>query len=380
MSGKPVAEQEIGNALLQDVVAYAETAISRRKYLLHYFGEDFDEISGLGADMDDNTRNPKKKEQAMHELKKLLMVVRDTKEKYKMKDVAATLKGDSNAMLKSHKTDTRDFFGSGKDRDLSYWIGLIRQAFVNDYLKKELEQYGVLKLTDKGWFFIDNPTSFMMTYDHVYDQNENFKLVKPGKIVGGDAKLMKLLVSLRKKVGQKFGVPPFAVFQDPSLEDMCLKYPIDILELQQIHGVGEGKAKKYGKDFVSEISKYVTENDIVRASDLVVKSTGENSGLKLYIIQNTDKKIPLNDIASSKGLSMNDFIKSLESIVFSGTKININYYIDEILDEEQVEEIFDYFMEAETDKIQDALDEFDGDYEEEELRLMRIKFINEVGN
>jgi ATP-dependent DNA helicase RecQ len=220
----------------------------------------------------------------------------------------------------------------------------------------------------------------MMTYDHVYDQNENFKLVKPGKIVGGDAKLMKLLVNLRKKVGQKFGVPPFAVFQDPSLEDMCLKYPVDIQELQNIHGVGEGKARKYGKDFVSEISKYVEDNDIVRASDLVVKSTGENSGLKLYIIQNTDKKIPLNDIASSKGLSMNDFIKSLESIVFSGTKININYYIEEILDEDQVEEIFDYFMEAETDKIQDALDEFDGDYEEEELRLMRIKFINEVGN
>ncbi len=380
MSGKPVAEQEIGNALLQDVVAYAETAISRRKYLLHYFGEDFDEVNGLGADMDDNTRNPKKREQAMYELKQLLMVVRDTKEKYKMKDVAATLKGESNAMLKSHKTDTKDFFGSGKDRDLSYWIGLIRQAFVNDYLKKELEQYGVLKLTDKGWFFIDNPSSFMMTYDHVYDQNENFKLVKPGKIVGGDAKLMKLLVNLRKKVGQRFGVPPFAVFQDPSLEDMCLKYPIDIQELQQIHGVGEGKAKKYGKDFVSEIAKYVEENDIVRASDLVVKSTGENSGLKLYIIQNTDKKIPLDDIASSKGLSMEDFIKSLESIVFSGTKININYYIDEILDEDQVEEIFEYFMEAETDKIQDALDEFDGDYEEEELRLMRIKFINEVGN
>jgi ATP-dependent DNA helicase RecQ len=380
MSGKPVAEQEIGNALLQDVVAYAETAISRRKYLLHYFGEDFDEVNGLGADMDDNTRNPKKREQAMHELKKLLMVVRDTKEKYKMKDVAATLKGESNAMLKSHKTDKKDFFGSGKDRDLTYWIGLIRQAFVNDYLKKELEQYGVLKLTDKGWFFIDNPSSFMMTYDHVYDQNENFKLVKPGKIVGGDAKLMKLLVSLRKKVGQKFGVPPFAVFQDPSLEDMCLKYPVDIQELQNIHGVGEGKARKYGKDFISEIYKYVEDNDIVRASDLVVKSTGENSGLKLYIIQNTDKKIPLNDIASSKGLSMNDFIKSLESIVFSGTKININYYIEEILDEDQVEEIFDYFMEAETDKIQDALDEFDGDYEEEELRLMRIKFINEVGN
>ena len=380
MSGKPVAEQEVGHALLQDVVAYAETAMSRRKYLLHYFGEDFDEVNGDGADMDDNTKNPKKREQAQNQLQMLLEVVRDTKEKYKMKDLAATMVGQSNAMLKSHKTDQKIFFGCGKKQDISYWIALIRQAFVNDFLKKELEQYGVLKLTDKGWYYIDNPSSFMMTYDHVYNDDNKINIVKPSKISGGDPALMKLLKDLRKKVGLKNQVPPFAVFQDPSLEDMCIKYPISQAELLNVHGVGEGKARKFGKGFVDLIANYVEENQIVRASDLVVKSTGENSGLKLFVIQNTDKKIPLDDIASAKGLEMHDFIKTLESIVFSGTKINIDYYIEEVLDEDQVEEIFDYFMEAETDKIQEALDEFDGDYDEEELRLMRIKFINDVAN
>lgn len=380
MSGKPVAEQEVGHALLQDVVAYAETAMSRRKYLLHYFGEDFDEVNGDGADMDDNTKNPKKREQAQNQLQMLLEVVRDTKEKYKMKDLAATMVGQSNAMLKSHKTDQKIFFGCGKKQDISYWIALIRQAFVNDFLKKELEQYGVLKLTDKGWYYIDNPSSFMMTYDHVYNDDNKINIIKPSKISGGDPALMKLLKDLRKKVGLKNQVPPFAVFQDPSLEDMCIKYPISQAELLNIHGVGEGKARKFGKAFVDLIANYVEENQIVRASDLVVKSTGENSGLKLFVIQNTDKKIPLDDIASAKGLEMHDFIKTLESIVFSGTKINIDYYIEEVLDEDQVEEIFDYFMEAETDKIQEALDEFDGDYDEEELRLMRIKFINDVAN
>ena len=380
MSGKPVAEQEVGHALLQDVVAYAETAMSRRKYLLHYFGEDFDEVNGDGADMDDNTKNPKKREQAQNQLQMLLEVVRDTKEKYKMKDLAATMVGQSNAMLKSHKTDQKIFFGCGKKQDISYWIALIRQAFVNDFLKKELEQYGVLKLTDKGWYYIDNPSSFMMTYDHVYNDDNKINIVKPSKISGGDPALMKLLKDLRKKVGLKNQVPTFAVFQDPSLEDMCIKYPISQAELLNVHGVGEGKARKFGKAFVDLIANYVEENQIVRASDLVVKSTGENSGLKLFVIQNTDKKIPLDDIASAKGLEMHDFIKTLESIVFSGTKINIDYYIEEVLDEDQVEEIFDYFMEAETDKIQEALDEFDGDYDEEELRLMRIKFINDVAN
>ncbi|MGB0776658.1 MAG: RecQ family ATP-dependent DNA helicase [Flavobacteriaceae bacterium] len=380
MSGKPVAEQEIGHALLQDVVAYAETAMSRRKYLLHYFGEDFDEVNGLGADMDDNTRNPKKREQAQNQLLLLLEVVRDTKEKYKMKDLAATMVGQSNAMLKSHKTDQKPFFGCGKDKDISYWIALIRQGFVNDFLKKELELYGVLKLTDKGWYYIDNPSSFMMTYDHVYSDEDKVNVIKPSKISGGDKLLMKQLKELRKKVGAKNGVPPFAVFQDPSLEDMCLKYPITMDELLNIHGVGEGKARKFGKPFIDLIKLYVEDNGITRADDLVVKSTGENSGLKLFVIQNTDKKIPLDDIAKAKGLEMDAFIKILESIVFSGTKINIDYYLEDILDEDQMEEIFDYFMEAESDKIQEALDEFDGDYDEEELRLMRIKFINDVAN
>ncbi|MGB0837056.1 MAG: RecQ family ATP-dependent DNA helicase [Flavobacteriaceae bacterium] len=380
MSGKPVAEQEIGHALLQDVVGYAETSISRRKYLLHYFGEDFDEINGLGADMDDNTKNPKKKEQAQMQLVKLLEVVRDTKETYKMKDIASVLTGQSNALLKSRKTDEKPFFASGEDREYGYWIALIRQAFVNDFLRKELEQYGVLKITDKGWHYLDNPSSFLMTYDHVYNDDDKVTVVKPSKIGGGDQKLMRLLKDLRKKVGTKNGVPPFAVFQDPSLEDMCLKYPSTIEELGGIHGVGEGKARKFGKDFVALISKYVEDNGIVRPDDLIVKSTGENSGLKLYVIQNTDKKLPLDDIAAAKGLKMDEFIKTLESIVFSGTKINIDYYLEDLLDEDQMEEIFDYFMEAESDKIQAALDEFDGDYDEEELRLMRIKFINDVAN
>lgn len=378
MSGKPIAEQEVGHALLQDVVGYAETSISRRKYLLHYFGEDFDEINGLGADMDDNTRNPKKKEQAQDQLKCLLEIVRDTQERYKMKDLAMILVGQRNALLSSHKTDEQAFFGKGSYKDLSFWTALIRQAFVNDFLRKEIEQYGVLKLTDKGWYYLDNPTSFLMCYDHVYDENTNVNIVKPGKIGGGDQKLLKMLKDLRRKVGSNNNVPPFAVFQDPSLEDMCIKFPVDSKELLAIHGVGEGKARKFGKPFVELIARYVEDNDIVRPNDLIVKSTGENSALKLYIIQNTDRKIPLDEIASSKGLDMNDFIKILESIVFSGTKVNIDYYIEELLDEDQIEEVFDYFMEADSDKIQEALDEFDGDYDDEELRLMRIKFMSEV--
>jgi ATP-dependent DNA helicase RecQ len=378
MSGKPVAEQEVGHALLQDVVGYAETSISRRKYLLHYFGEDFDEINGLGADMDDNTRNPKKKEQAQDQLKCLLEIVRDTQERYKMKELAMILVGQRNALLKSHKTDEQSFFGKGSYKDLSFWTALIRQALVNDFLRKEIEQYGVLKMKDKGWFFIDNPESFLMCYDHVYDDNHNQVVVKPNKIGGGDQKLLNILRDLRRKVGAKNKVPPFAVFQDPSLEDMCLKFPVNLDELNSIHGVGEGKARKFGKPFVELIAKYVEENGIIRPDDLIVKSTGENSALKLYIIQNTDRKIPLDEIASSKGLDMDEFIKILESIVFSGTKVNIDYYIDELLDEDQIEEILEYFMEADSDKIQEALDEFDGDYDDEELRLMRIKFMSEV--
>jgi len=382
MSGKPVAEQEIGNALLQEIVAYAETSISRRKFILHYFGEDFDEENGEGADMDDNSRNPKPKEEAKDDVVKLLTVVRDTKEKFKTKEIVRVLVGKTNAMISSHKTDEKSFFGIGKDKDKEFWMALTRQVLVAGLLKKEIERYGILNLTESGKEYLKNPESFMMTKDHVYSKDDTGNIVTAEKSNGAvaDEHLLKLLRDLRKREAQKHEVPPFVVFQDPSLEDMSLKYPITMNELLNIQGVGEGKAKKYGKAFVELISKYVEENDIVRPDDLVVKSTGANSALKLYVIQSVDRKLPLDDIASAKGLELPELIKEMEQIVFSGTKLNIGYWIDEILDEDQQEEIHDYFLEADTDSISAAIDEFDGDYEDEELRLYRLKFISEVAN
>jgi len=383
MASKPVAEQEIGHALLQEVVGYAETSMNRRKYLLHYFGEEFDEVNGLGAEMDDNTKNPKKKLEAKEQVVQLLTVVKKTNEKYKSKDIVSTIIGKENAMLTSHRTPSKPFFGIGSDKIDSYWMALIRQVLVAGYLRKEIEQYGVLKMTPMGLEFLKNPVSFLMTENHVFNTEEDNSIItnsKSSNQISTDENLIKLLKDLRKSIASKHGVPPFIVFQDPSLEDMALKYPISFEDLTAVHGVGEGKAKKYGKEFIQLIADYVKENDILRPDDLVVKSTGVNSGLKLYIIQNTDRKLPLIDIAQSKGLGMDELIKEMEAIIFSGTKLNIDYSLDDLLDEEQQEEIFDYFMEAKTDKIQDALDEFDGDYDEEELRLMRIKFINEVAN
>ena len=382
MSSKPVAEQEIGHALLQEVVGYAETSMNRRKYLLHYFGEEFDAISGDGADMDDNSRNPKKKHEAKVDVVKLLSVVKQTLQKYKSKDIVNTLIGKENALLTSHKTHLQPFFGIGKDRTAAYWMALIRQVLVVYFIKKEIEQYGVVKLTDKGLIYMDTPSSFLMTEDHSYTEENDNTIITNAKSSGGvaDVVLVSLLKGLRKKVATKQGVPPFAVFQDPSLDDMALKYPISIEELSTVHGVGEGKSRKFGKEFVSLITTYVAENDVLRPDDLIVKSTGVNSGLKLYIIQNTDRKLPLEDIAKSKGKEMMDLIKEMEAIIYSGTKLNIDYALDDLLDEDQQEEIHEYFMEAESDSIQEALDEFDGDYDEDELRLMRIKFINEVGN
>ncbi|MFZ2284555.1 MAG: ATP-dependent DNA helicase RecQ [Lutibacter sp.] len=382
LSGKPVAEQEIGNALLQEVVGYAETSMSRRKYLLHYFGEDFDEVNGLGALMDDNAINPKKKHEAEIELKMLLEVVVKTYQKYKAKELVNTLTGKINAQLKSHKTDEQPFFGCGKEHDGKYWMALIRQALVARYINKEIEQYGVIKITDKGTDFIGNPSSFMMTEDHVYDESADATILTNGNGTGtsADEVLLKMLKELQKSVAKKNGVPPYAVLLEPSLEDMALKYPMTMDELKNIYGIGEGKANKYGKPFIELIAKYVEENDIIRPDDFVVKSTGVNSGLKLYIIQNTDRKIPLEDIAKSKGLSFNELIEEMQGIVYSGTKINIDYCIDELLDEDQQEEIFNYFMESKSDRIQEALDEFEGEYDEEELRLMRIKFMSQVAN
>ena len=381
MSGKPVAEQEIGHALLQEVVGFAETSMSRRKFILHYFGEEFDNETGEGGMMDDNMRHPKKKHEATAEAKKLLEVVLKSNQQYKSKEVVNVLIGKVNALIKSHRTDTQEYFASGADHEAAYWMALLRQLLVAGYLKKDIETYGVIKLTDAGKEFIKSPTTFMMTEDHSFkDANDDIIVsAKQGGDVVDDT-LFKLLKAELKKVANKLELPPFVIFQEPSLEDMALKYPITLEELSNVHGVGEGKAKKYGKSFLKLIQDYVEENDIIRPEDFVVKSTGSNSSLKLYIIQNVDRKLSLPDIADAKGLEMPEFIKEMEAIVYSGTKLNIDYWIDEVLDEDQQEEIHDYFLEASTDEIKAAMDEFDGDYDEEELRLYRIKFISELGN
>ncbi|WP_411031496.1 RecQ family ATP-dependent DNA helicase [Spongiimicrobium sp. 3-5] len=382
MAGKPIAEQEIGNALLQEIVAYAETSMSRRKFMLHYFGEAFDEKTGKGADMDDNARNPKPRHEAKENVIKLIKVVNGTSEKFKSKEIVLTLIGQVNALISSHKTNEKEFFGIGSDKEKGYWMALVRQVLVAGLLKKEIEQYGILRVTPKGKEFLEKPTSFMMTQDHVYNKETDDAIVSASKSSGGaaDEKLLRFLKDLRKSEASKLEVPPFVVFQDPSLQDMALKYPISMEELLNIHGVGEGKAKKYGKPFVRMIANYVEENDILRPDDLVVKSTGANSALKLYIIQNVDRKLPLDDIAAAKGLQISELVKEMEQIVFSGTKLNLGYWVDEMLDEDQQEEIHEYFLESETDNIEDALTEFDGEYEDEELRLYRLKFMSEVAN
>ena len=382
MSGKPVAEQEIGHALLQEVVAFAETSISRRKFILHYFGEDFDNETGDGGDLDDNMRNPKNRIEAQDQVVTLINIVTKTNEKYKSRDLVNVIIGTENALINSHKTNEQPFFGSGKDFSDKYWMALIRQVLVSGMLRKDIETYGVLKVTDLGKDFVQKPISYLMTEDHIFDAENDESIMtasKSGAAVA-DETLMKMLKDLRKQNAKKIGVPPFVIFQDPSLEDMALKYPVSFEELSNVHGVGDGKAKRYGKDFIELIGRYVKEHDIERLDDFIVKSTGLNSALKLYMIQNIDRKLPLDDIASAKGMDMSDFIKEMEAIVFSGTKLNIDYWIDEVLDEEQQEEIHDYFMESETDKIDDAMEEFDGEYDDEELRLYRIKFISEVAN
>ncbi len=379
MSGKPVAEQEVGFALLNEMVAYAETSISRRKFILHYFGEQFDSENGEGADMDDNMRYPKTKSEAGKELQILIQTVTDTKEKYKSKEIVKTLVGAKNALILSHKTHEKPFFGVGKDRDAKFWMALLRQALVNEYFIKEIETYGVIKLTEKAKEFLIEPSSFLMTEDHYYESNEPSSIVNKTQ-VNTDKELMDLLRSLRKKVAQDEDVPPFAVFQEYSLEDMALKYPISLQELNQINGVGEGKAKRYGSKFIELIKKYVEENEITRPDDLIIKSTGANSALKLFLIQSIDRKLSLDDIASAKGMDMSKLISEMETIIFSGTKLDIDYWINNLFDEDQIEELTDYFMEAESDDLNLAFEEFDGDYEEDELRLFRMKFIGEVGN
>ena len=379
MSGKPIAEQEVGFALLNDMVAYAETSISRRKFILHYFGEKYSAKNENEAKMDDNMRFPKPKKEAGNELRSLIKVVSETKEKYKLKEIVKTLVGEKNALILSHKTNEKSFFGLGKDKSTRFWTALLRQALVSEFFEKEIETYGVIKLTVKALEFLENGNSFMMTEDHNYDVATSNSFIS--KVQGvSDKVLMNLLKALRKVVADESDVPPYAVFQDYSLEDMALKYPINIKEMANINGVGEGKAKRYGKKFVDLINNYVEENSITRPDDLIIKSTGANSALKLYLIQSIDRKLALDDIAAAKGMNMSILINEMETIVFSGTKLDINYWIEEIFDDDQIDELMEYFMNTESDDISIAIEEFEDNYEEDDLRLFRLKFISEVGN
>ena len=379
MQGKPVAEQEIGKQLLLETVSFAETSMCRRKYILHYFGESFDEEQC--SKLCDNCRNPKKQSEGKDNVLLLLQTIEESKEKFKAKELVNILIGKTTAMINDYNCNKLSVFGKGSEKDAAYWHAVIRQVLVKGLLQKDIESYGLLKLNAESRAFIDKPQSFMITEDHDYSNIEKEEAQSNVKSTAFDTVLFGMLKDLRKQIAKTKDLPPFVLFQDPSLEDMALQYPITIEELTNINGVGTGKANRFGKEFVTFIKNYVTENNIDRPQDFVVKSIVNKSGLKVYIIQSTDRKLPLEDIASAKGLDMTSLISEMENIVYSGTKVDINYYLDEVLDEDQQEEIFDYFKEdAETDSIDEAMDEFDGDYEEEELRLMRIKFLSDLAN
>lgn len=386
MNGKPVAEQEVGRQLLDEVVSYAETAVSRRKFLLNYFGESWDEINGEGANMDDNSINPKEKIEFKDNMLKIMKVIRAMKERFKSKHIVNVLVGKNSSEVQTYRHNNIPEFGIGSDVDAKLWMAAIRQAIVQGLFYKDIENYGLVKFTEAGKEFYNKPPeSYVIYKDHDYtsqiDQSiEDLAHPKSGGATM-DEVLFGMLKDLRKKLAKQKNVPPFVIFQDPSLQDMANQYPITIEELHNIQGVGQGKALKYGKPFVELIAKYVEENEIDRPQDMVVKSVVNKSGRKVYIIQSIDRKAPLDDIASAKGMEYSELLEELEHIVDSGTKVNINYYIDDVIDEDKQEEVFEYFMEAETPDIEAALEELGSDdYTEDELRLMRIKFMSEVAN
>ena len=378
MQGKPIAEQEIGKQLLMETVAYAETSLCRRKVLLHYFGETYEEDN---CGCCDNCLYPKKEFEGEDYMVDALQLVSDVKEKFKIEHLVNILIGEADSAIKSYKHDKLELFGAGSEKSRQFWTMVYRRALVSSFIEKDIEQYGVIKLTDEGQKFLDNPKSFMLMEDHNFDENEEEeKIQEKGGVSALDSTLFAILKDLRKKIAKTNNLPPYVIFQDPSLEDMCTNYPITLEELANIQGVGAGKAQKYGKEFVEVIKQYVEDNEIERAQDMVVKTVANKSKFKVYIIQNIDRQIDLEDIASALGLNFDELIKEMEAIVFSGTKLNIDYYINKILDEEQQQEIMDYFMDASSDNISEAFDEFEGDYAEEDLRLMRLKLHSKHGN
>ncbi|MGZ5197504.1 MAG: RecQ family ATP-dependent DNA helicase, partial [Kaistella sp.] len=385
LAQKPVSEREIGLQLLNEVVGYAETSMSRRQYILYYFGEQFDPVTGAGALMCDNSVNPPKLKDASKELKLVLKLVKDLEEKFKTRDLISVIVGKENSVTKSYKLETTKHFGIGRSEAENFWKSIIRQATVQDFLQKDIETYGVLKITEKGLKVIEgkDKASFLIAEDREYDLAQtkaDSQQVQVQQNSGLDENLFVQLKELRKSVAKKHGIPPYTVFMDPSLEDMTVQYPVSIDEIGKTYGVGEGKAKKYGKEFADFIKKYVEENGIERTQDMVIKQVANKSSHKVFIIQSTDKKIDLEDIAKAKNLSMEDLLKEMERIVYQGTKLNIDYYVDENFDEDIVEEFMEFMRGSDSDSMKVLLAEFGDDLSDEEVRMLRIKFISDVAN
>jgi ATP-dependent DNA helicase RecQ len=381
LHGKPVAEQEIGMLLLQEVIAYSETAMSRRQYLLHYFGEEWDPVHGEGNGMDDNSRNPKESIEGMNYVSSLLGCIDSFNELHKSAFICKVVCGIKTSEITTYKGHTSKYFAIGKDDGEKFWNAILRQMFVRGLVTKEIETYGVLKISESGRAFMKAPTSFPIVKEQEIGEVDDDDLIIPKQGGGAvDEALFGMLKELRQKMSKEKGIPPYVIMQDPAMEEMCTQYPITLDEIAQIGGVGKGKAMKFGQPFIDLIEKYTVENDIERPIDFVVKSAGHKSTHKVQIIQNIDKRIPLQDIAKGLGKSMTELIDELEAIGNSGTKLNIQYFIDDELDDEQQEEIMDYFMQSASDSIREAEVFFDGDYEEEQLRLMRIKFMSEVAH
>ena len=378
MEGKAVAEQDIGRQLLQETKAYAESSVCRRKMLLHYFGEEYTKDN---CGMCDNCLHPKTKFEAKEALLIVLKAVKALKEDFRQDYVVDFVKGRGTDDIVSHKHDQLEEFGSGEDEDPKVWNPVIRQALIAGYLKKDVENYGLLKLTALGKKFIKRPESFMVVEDVEF--NDDYDDEAAGGMGGGaalDETLFAMLKSLRKEISRKKKVPQYVIFQDSSLEQMATVYPVSLQELQQIQGVGSGKAKRYGKEFCDLIKRHSEENDIERPEELRVRTVAKKSMLKVYIIQSIDRQMALDDIADAKGLDFGELLDEVEAIVYSGTKLNIDYFLDEVMDEDHVDDIYDYFRESETDDLETAMEELGEDYSEDEIRLVRIKFFSEMAN
>ena len=378
LESKNKAEKDIASLHLEEVVAYCQTSLSRRKYLLNYFGEYFDSETGEGRLMDDNMQKPKNKINVKEQLVLILNLILETKSIYKQKDIVNILIGKNSALLVSHNINDNKYFGSGKSNNEYFWNGLLWYLRVENMILKKIENFGSLSITEKGLEYLNNPTELLISE---IENKADFK--EPPSVTSiesGDMNLLNKLKDLRKKIADKKSIPPYVIFQDPSLVEMTIRYPVKFEELSSIFGVGEGKSKKYGKEFLELISEYVEQNNITRPDDLVVKSAGKNSSLKLYIIQSIDRKLSIEDIALSKSMDLSELISEMETIVFSGTKLDISYCIDDYLDEDQQGELYDYFIESESDNIEMALEEFDGEFDEFELKLFRIKFLSDLAN